>query len=109
MLEPRGRGIVLRRLRYGEVRDGDTYFAGIGHEQKMQKMMPLVEQLIENQNQPWNPKVVIDPVQDRLLNIIAGEKKALKKSSTAEAKTPALISVINNGCLEEVARNRYAD
>jgi DNA end-binding protein Ku len=33
--------------------------------------------------------MVIDPVQDRLLDIIADKKKALKKPSKAKAKAPA--------------------
>lgn len=90
MLEPRGKGIVLWTLRYGdEVRDEDTYFAGIGDETADSDMMPLVQQLIKKQTQHWNPKMVIDPVQDRLLDIIADKKKALKKPSNAKAKAPA--------------------
>jgi DNA end-binding protein Ku len=52
-------------------------------------MMPLIQQLIKKQTQHWNPKMVVDPVQDRLLDIIAAKKKALKKPSKAKAKTPA--------------------
>ncbi|TCL65832.1 Ku protein [Rhizobium sp. BK251] len=90
MLEPRGKGIVLWTLRYGdEVRDEDPYFAGIGDETADSDMMPLVQQLIKKQTQHWNPKMVIDPVQDRLLDIIADKKKALKKPSKSKAKAPA--------------------
>ena len=90
MLEPRGKGIVLWTLRYGdEVRDEETYFEGIGDETADSDMMPLIQQLIKKQTQHWNPKMVIDPVQDRLLDIIADKKKALKKPSKAKAKAPA--------------------
>ncbi|WP_105405182.1 Ku protein [Neorhizobium sp. T7_12] len=90
MLEPRGKGIVLWTLRYGdEVRDEETYFEGIGDETADSDMLPLIEQLIKKQTQHWNPKMVVDPVQDRLLDIIAAKKKALKKPSKAKAKTPA--------------------
>ena len=90
MLEPRGKGIVLWTLRYGdEVRDEDTYFEGIGDETADSDMMPLIQQLIKKQTQHWNPKMVIDPVQDRLLDIIANKKKALKKPSKTRAKAPA--------------------
>jgi DNA end-binding protein Ku len=90
MLEPRGKGIVLWTLRYGdEVRDENTYFAGIGDETADSDMMPLVQQLIKKQTQHWDPKMVIDPVQDRLLDIIAEKKKALKKPSKTKAKAPA--------------------
>ena len=90
MLEPRGKGIVLWTLRYGdEVRDEETYFAGIGDEAADSDMMPLIQQLIKKQTQHWNPKLIIDPVQDRLLDIIAEKKKALKKPSKTKAKAPA--------------------
>lgn len=88
MLEPRGKGIVLWTLRYGdEVRDEDTYFAGIDDETADSDMMPLVQQLIKKQTKHWDAKMVIDPVQDRLLDIIAAKKKAMKKP--AKAKQPA--------------------
>jgi DNA end-binding protein Ku len=73
MLEPRGKGIVLWTLRYGdEVRDE----------------MPLVQHLIKEQTLHWNPKMVIDPAQDRLLDIIAAKKKAMKKPAKAKAPAP---------------------
>ncbi len=89
MLEPRGKGIVLWTLRYGdEVRDEDAYFAGIDdNETADSEMMSLVQQLIKKQTQQWDPKMVIDPVQDRLQDIIAAKKKAMKKP--AKAKSPA--------------------
>ncbi|WP_075293174.1 Ku protein [Pararhizobium arenae] len=89
MLEPRGKGIILWTLRYGdEVRDEDTYFAGIDDDETADsEMLPLVQQLIKTQTQRWDPKMVVDPVQDRLLDIIADKKKALKKPR--KAKPPA--------------------
>lgn len=98
MLKPRGKGIVLWTLRYGdEVRDEDTYFSGIDDDETADsEMMPLVQQLIKKQTQHWNPKMVIDPVQDRLLDIIADKKKALKKTSKAKAKAPASAPAPNN-------------
>jgi DNA end-binding protein Ku len=90
MLEPRGKGIVLWTLRYGdEVRDENTYFDGIGDETADSDMMSLIQQLIKKQTQHWNAKMVVDPVQDRLLDIIESKKKALKKRSKAKAKAPA--------------------
>ncbi|KQY20300.1 Ku protein [Rhizobium sp. Root482] len=90
MLEPRGKGIVLWTLRYGdEVRDKETYFEGIGDETADSDMMPLIQQLIKKQTRHWHPKMVIDPVQDRLLDIIAEKKKALRRPSKTRAKAPA--------------------
>src|ERR1700712_2112479 len=82
MLEPRGKGIVLWTLRYGdEIRDEDSYFAGVGDEAADPKMMPLVQQLIKQQTRHWDGKMVVDPVQDRLLELIELKKKALKKTA----------------------------
>jgi DNA end-binding protein Ku len=97
MLEPRGKGIVIWTLRYGdEVRDEDTYFGGIGDATVDSDMKPLVQELIKKQIQHWNPKMVIDPVQDRLLDIIADKKKALKRPSKAKAKAPAPAQATSN-------------
>jgi DNA end-binding protein Ku len=97
MLEPRGKGIVLWTLRYGdEVRDEETYFEGIGDVKADSDMMPLIPQLIKKQTQDWTPKMVIDPVQDRLLDIINTKKKALKKPSRSKAKAPGSSPAPNN-------------
>jgi DNA end-binding protein Ku len=94
MLEPRGKGIVLWTLRYGdEVRDEDTYFAGIDDDETADsEMMRLVQQLIKKQTKHWDAKIVIDPVQDRLLDIIADKKKAMKKPAKAKPSAPATSS-----------------
>ncbi|MCM2474372.1 Ku protein [Rhizobium sp. CG5] len=98
MLEPRGKGIVLWTLRYGdEVRDEESYFEGIGDETADSDMMPLVQKLIEKQTRHWDAKMVADPVQDRLLDIISSKKKKLKKPAKAKAPAaePAATNVIN--------------
>ncbi|OMQ46583.1 Ku protein [Ensifer sp. 1H6] len=90
LLEPRGKGIILWTLRYGdEVRDEKAYFEDIGNEKADSDMMPLVQQLIEKKTQDWNPKMVVDPVQDRLLDIINTRKKQSKKPQKGKAKSPA--------------------
>jgi DNA end-binding protein Ku len=87
MLEPRGKGIVLWTLRYGdEVRDEDAYFENIDDDTADAEMMPLVQQLIKQQTRHWDSKMVEDLVQDRLLEIIALKKKALKKPAKSQPK-----------------------
>ncbi len=98
LLEPRGKGIVLWTLRYGdEVRDEETYFADIGDGKADSDLMPLVQQLIKKKTTDWNPKLVVDPVQDRLLDIINARKKQLKKPGKAKPKAtePEPSNVIN--------------
>jgi DNA end-binding protein Ku len=96
MLEPRGKGIVLWTLRYGdEVRDPESYFADIDGGKSDPKLMTLFKQMIGGRTKPWSPKMVDDPVQDRLLDIIASKKKGKKpaKVEKPEPETPS--NVIN--------------
>lgn len=110
MLEPRGKGIVLWTLRYGdEVRDEDSYFEGIGEEKADSEMMPLVQQLIKKQTKDWSPKMVADPVQERLLDIIAAKKKTLKrpaKTKTAPSAPPSNVVNIMDALRKSVAAEK---
>jgi DNA end-binding protein Ku len=97
MLEPRDKGIVLWTLRYGdEVREEDTYFEGIGDGEADVTILPLVQQLIRKQTVHWTPEMVEDPVQERLLDVIAAKKKQLKKLTPTKAKATAAPSTPNN-------------
>lgn len=88
LLEPRGKGIVLWTLHYGdEVRDKAEYFDEIGDEKPDPKLMTLVRKLIDQRTEKWDPKMVDDPVQDRLLDIIAAKKRGRKKPAKAKAAT----------------------
>ena len=85
MLEARGKGIVLWTLRYGdEVRDESDYFDEIEKTKPDPKHMTLVKKLIDERTTAWDPKMVNDPVQDRLLDIIAAKKKGKKRTAKAE-------------------------
>jgi DNA end-binding protein Ku len=76
MLEPRGKGIVLWTLRYGdEVREAGDYFDGLNKAVPEKEMLPLIRKLIDKQTRPWDAKMVSDPVQDNLLDIIKSKKK----------------------------------
>ena len=90
MLEPRGKGIVLWTLRYGdEVRDEESYFAAVGSKTAESDLMPLVQKLIKKRSRHWDADMVIDPVQDRLLDIIAAKKDKLKKPRKSKPAEPA--------------------
>ncbi|MER8446509.1 Ku protein [Mesorhizobium sp. M1066] len=85
MLEPRGKGIVLWTLRYGdEVRDEETYFSAIDGGPSDAEMMPLIQQLIKKQTRHWDSKLVSDPVQDKLLEIIEAKRKKTKRSTKSK-------------------------
>jgi DNA end-binding protein Ku len=96
MIEPRDRGIILWTLRYGdEVRDQDAYFGDIKKDKADSKLMPLVQKLIDERMKPWDPKMVDDPVQDRLLEIIAAKKKGKKRPAKSKAEPEPATNVIN--------------
>lgn len=82
MLEPRGKGIVVWTLRYGdEVRDAEDYFAGIDEEKPDAKALKLIGKLIKERTTDWDPAMVADPVQKRLKAIIAAKKRKQKPSA----------------------------
>jgi DNA end-binding protein Ku len=95
MLEPRGKGIVLWTLRYGdEVRDAGDYFADIAPHKSDGRQIALMKQFISKHTRPWDPDIVDDPVQDKLLDIIAAKKKG-RKPKVAKAKATEEIKPTN--------------
>lgn len=90
MLEPRDRGIVLWTLRYGdEVRDEADYFGRGGGGKVDPALMKLVTRLIEERTTAWDPAMVADPVQAKLIEIIAAKKKGRKRPARARAPAEA--------------------
>ena len=95
MLEPRGKGLVVWTLRYGdEVRDENDYFGEIDHGPADSQIMPLIQQLIKKQTRHWDSKLMADPVQDKLLEIIEAKRKKTKRP--AKAKASELKATPNN-------------
>lgn len=89
MLKPRGKGIVLWTLRYGdEVRDPDDYFDKLAADKPEAKLLTLVRKLIDERTTAWDAGIVDDPVQDRLLDIIAAKKKGKKRASRPKPRAP---------------------
>ena len=75
MLKPCGRGIVLWTLRYGdEMRDEADFFAAFPSGMSERRLTALMRRLIDERTRPWSPGMAGDPVQDRLLDIIAAKK-----------------------------------
>jgi DNA end-binding protein Ku len=88
MLEPRGKGIIVWTLRYGdEVRGKDAYFEGIAAVKPAPKALAHARAMIDERTRKWSPKLVQDPVQNELLKLIASKKaRRTKKSAAAEEK-----------------------
>ncbi len=90
MLEPRGKGIVVWTLRYGdEVRDSGPSFEDAKEAKPPAEAMKLVKQLIADKQKPWGRSMVSDPVQEKLLEIISSRKKGTKKTSRKSVEEPA--------------------
>jgi DNA end-binding protein Ku len=86
MLEPRGQGMVLWSLRYGdEVRPEAEYFKGLGEEEVDRDVVAEVRKLIEARRGEWSPKLMTDPVEAELRKLI--RKKA--RSAGAKPQKPA--------------------
>ncbi|MBN9025117.1 MAG: Ku protein [Rhizobiales bacterium] len=86
MLKPRENGIELWTLRYGdEIRNEALYFEDVGDAKADPKLTEMMETLIRERTRPWSPALVTDPVQERLLEIIAAKKKGRKPPARKEA------------------------
>jgi DNA end-binding protein Ku len=98
LLEPHEKGIVLWTLRYGdEVRPSDDYFAAIETEKPDAELMGLVTKLIDARTRKWSADLAHDPVQDRLLDIIASKKRkgGRRAPPEPEPEAPPAGNVVN--------------
>lgn len=97
LLDPRGKGIVLWTLRYGdEVRDEDDYFDSIDAVKSKREQLTLMKKFIEEHMSEWDPELMDDPVQDRLLKLIADKKKGRKtKVARPKQSAPKPDNVVN--------------
>ncbi|SHO66845.1 DNA end-binding protein Ku [Pseudoxanthobacter soli DSM 19599] len=89
LIEPRDRGMVLWTLRAGdEVRDEAVYFDRLDADQPDEDGIDLVTALIDARTRLWDPKMVHDPVQDRLLDIIAAKRDVGKRRAAPREAAP---------------------
>ncbi len=99
MLEPRDKGIVLWTLRYGdEVRDAVPYFDKIDDWSPNPELLGLMSRLIEDKVRDWSPEMAQDPVQDRLLDIIASKRKrrpSKRRAKDEPTPTGNVISIVD--------------
>ena len=96
LLRPRGRGLVLWTLRYGdEVRNEADYFSDLRQDKAEPELMTLVTRLIEQRKVPWDPAMVTDPVQAKLLEIIAAKTKGRKRVPRAKSSEKPVDNVVN--------------
>jgi len=83
MLEPRGKGIAARTLRYAyEVRDDEDYFDDIGEVTISGEMLELAEHIIDKKLTTFDPTRFEDRYQTALIDLI--------KAKTGHRPTPKL-------------------
>lgn len=96
MLLPKGKGIILWTLRYGdEVREETSYFEDIGTAKPEAKLMKLATDVIADRTRKWAPALVTDPVQKALLKIIASKKTKRAKGGKAKTDDPRGDNVVD--------------
>lgn len=98
MIEPRGRGLVLWTLRFGdEVRSFDG--APEAGRAPDKAALALIKKLIGERTRPFTPDMVEDPVQAGLLDLIAARQKKhpARKPRTAARQEPAsnVVNIMN--------------
>jgi DNA end-binding protein Ku len=114
-LEAVGDGIVLWTLRYQEeVHDASDYLHGAAHPQKRDpELARLVAKLIDERRKPWSEDMVEDPVQSRLLELIAEKRKGARsrRPPKPEGDGPAPDNVISimDALRKSVASGRSRD
>lgn len=106
MLEPRGKGIVVWTLRFGdEVRDPHAYFGEFDDISPDRPTMQLMQKLIDGRTRPWNRNMVRDPVQERLLEIIAAKKKGRRRpAAQRKSEEPGKVVSIMDALRKSLAR-----
>ncbi len=108
LLKPRDRGIELWTLRYAsEMRDSRELFRGVVDADPDPALLDLVGQLIEERKKPWSGDMVQDPVQTRLVEIIADKRKHVRptrpKAAPEAAAEPSNVVNIMDALRRSVA------
>lgn len=112
LLEPRGKGIILWTLRYGdEVRDAAEVLGKLDQKKPEAKLLSLVQKLIEDMTEPWDASMVRDPVQEKLKEIIASKKKKQpkgqpKRKAAEEPETPTNVVSIMDALRRSISEEK---
>lgn len=112
MLEPRGKGIILWTLRYGdEVRDPAEIFGKVEEKKPDAKLVKLVQTLVGDMTKPWDESMVTDPVQEKLKDIIKAKQKKkpkgkAKKKAEPEPETPTNVVNIMDALRKSISQEK---
>lgn len=90
LLKPCGKGMVLWTLHFGnEVREEADYFAAIAEAPPSRSSAALMGKLIKEKTEDWSQEMAEDPIQDRLLAMIAAKKSKARRAPRKPAKAKA--------------------
>jgi DNA end-binding protein Ku len=98
LLQPRGQGIMLWTLRYGdEVRDPDDYFGKLKEKAPESDLLKLARSVIAERTRKWTSDLVEDRVQETLRKVIKGKQqgKAPAKPKTEERPSAKVINIMD--------------
>jgi DNA end-binding protein Ku len=96
LLLPRDKGLMVWTLRYGdELRDAGDYFGKAKTDKPAARALPLMKDVIAGRTRDWDPDMANDPVQDKLLDIIAARKKGRRKTKAVETAKEQPSNVID--------------
>lgn len=88
-LQPRGKGILVWRLKYDyEVRSEEAVFERIEEAKPDAALLKLTEEVMAEKRARFSPKTFTDPLQEAQLKIIAAKKKH-RKAPKLKIGTPA--------------------
>ncbi|MFN7090660.1 MAG: Ku protein [Allorhizobium sp.] len=89
LLVPRDDGMVVWTMRYGEeVREPDPFFKEAGRSDVASSAKTMMKKLMEARLRDWDPKLVRDPVEERLHEIIESRTKKSKRTKPKKAAEP---------------------
>lgn len=89
-LKPCGKGILMETLRYGdEVRQGQSFFKGIGTEKPDKGLIDLASSLIDQRTAPFDASEFHDRYVDALKKLVEKKAKAKGKKVLEDVEEPA--------------------
>ena len=92
LLEPRGKGLVLWTLRYGdEVRPEEGYFAGLPEQAEPSRD---IARAVSARETRWSEEWLEDPVREALLDVIAGKKKTRRRAAKQQQPEGNVVDMV---------------
>lgn len=109
MLEPRGKGIAARTLRYAyEVRNDEDYFDDIGDVDVSGEMLELAEHIIDKKLTSFDPSRFEDRYQNALIDLIKA-KTGHRPTPKLDAPKPSNVINLMEALRKSIAAEKKSD